>query len=139
MSQLMSSFQLTTYPIIALVLFLAAFAAVCVMIFRRSASPELQRAGAMALDEGTTASTAGARSASVAAASPEPANVAKAKKACSGGCTNCRGGKGPREADAVGHEHAHAHGESHGHQHMHSTKTGAKPAEAGPRRCCSER
>lgn len=54
MSELMSSFKLTTYPIVALVLFLGAFLAVCVMIFRKSGRNSLRHAASIPLSDAPT-------------------------------------------------------------------------------------
>lgn len=52
MSELMSAMQLTTFPIIALVLFLLAFAAMVFRLFRSGAKHEHERHSALPLEEG---------------------------------------------------------------------------------------
>lgn len=49
MSELMSSFHLTTYPIVALVLFLVAFAALCVYVYSRGNRQTMHAAGLLPL------------------------------------------------------------------------------------------
>lgn len=149
MSQLMSSFQLTTYPIVALLLFLPAFAAVCVMIFRRSAKREFQHAAALALDEGATATaTATATTtASVARAMTDSAGAVSTptKKACSGGCGNCRNGRSAVGATAQGQHHDHDHDHDHHHDHGNSghdhagslSASNTQPPAKAAHRCCS--
>ncbi|MBX3384976.1 MAG: cbb3-type cytochrome c oxidase subunit 3 [Phycisphaeraceae bacterium] len=51
MSELMSAMQLTTFPIVALVLFLLAFAAVLARIFRAGSRAEMDRHATLPLDE----------------------------------------------------------------------------------------
>jgi cbb3-type cytochrome oxidase subunit 3 len=55
-SELMSAMQLTTFPIVALVLFLLAFAAVLARIFRPGSSADMDRHATLPLDD-TSSST----------------------------------------------------------------------------------
>lgn len=51
MSELMSAMQLTTFPIVALVIFLVTFTAVMARVFRRGSKAELNRHGLIPLDD----------------------------------------------------------------------------------------
>lgn len=55
MSDIMSSMGLAIYPTIALVLFLAAFAAILVRALRRAEKPEMDRAACLPLADDNAA------------------------------------------------------------------------------------
>lgn len=59
LSDIMGHLNLTTYPILALVLFLAVFVGVCVRTFRRGRSPEFRHAASLPLED--TADHGGSR------------------------------------------------------------------------------
>jgi cbb3-type cytochrome oxidase subunit 3 len=51
LSDIMSAFQLTTYPIVALCIFLLVFSAVMIRVFGRGRAAELQRAAHLPLHD----------------------------------------------------------------------------------------
>ena len=53
LSDIMGQLDLATYPIIALVIFLAVFAGVCVRVFGKRYAAEIDRAATLPLEEST--------------------------------------------------------------------------------------
>ena len=51
MSELISHFKLTTFPIVALVIFLIVFGALCWRVFRPSQRTDMNRNGAIPLND----------------------------------------------------------------------------------------